>query len=74
MAKVWCAEITCKHNHDNVCKAKEINLSAGLVHTVHEGAMDIWKCCTYAESEESRQIREALEQFLKSKLGGGTGG
>lgn len=61
---VWCAEISCEYNHDNMCKAKEINLSSGLVHTVYDGKQNIWKCRNFSESEESRKIREMFEKFL----------
>lgn len=54
MTKVWCAETTCKHNKDNLCSAKKINLSAGQIHTVHEGCRQLWTCRTYEMSYEAK--------------------
>jgi len=65
MAKVWCAEITCKHNKNNLCKAKEINLSAGRVNTVYSGRMDVWKCRTFEESERFKQMSEVVKQMME---------
>lgn len=67
MTKVMCAEIECKHYSDKGCKAKEIKISAGHMHTVHEGFRHVWTCKTYEMSEESKQIHEELHEFFKTK-------
>ena len=67
MTKVMCAEIECKHYSDKGCKAEEINISAGHMHTVHEGFRHVWTCKTYEMSEESKQIHEQLHEFFKKK-------
>lgn len=67
MLKVMCAEIECKHYSEKGCKAKEINLSVGHKHTVHDGFIRVWTCKTYEMSEESKQIHEQLHDFFKTK-------
>ena len=62
MAKVWCATIECKHNKKNQCKAKEINISDGHIHTVHQGYKQIWLCGSCILSDPARE----LEQLLKN--------
>lgn len=65
MPKVWCAEITCKHNKKNLCKAREINLSVGNINTLHNGRMNAWKCRTFEESESFKEIAEAVKQMME---------
>ena len=65
MAKVWCAAIECANNKNNLCKAAEINLSDGHIHTVHQGYKQIWECKAYNMSERSKQLEDALKQYLK---------
>lgn len=60
MAKVWCATIECKYNKKNQCKAKEINISDGHIHTVHQGYKQIWVCRNFTISESAME----LEKFL----------
>ena len=70
MAKVWCASIECEHNKRNQCKAKEINLSDGHVHTVRQGYLKIWKCRSFEESEQSKKMMEALNKMGEKAHGG----
>ena len=60
MPKVWCAETECEHNKGNQCRAKEINLSAGRIHTVHEGFRQVWTCRTFQMKEEYKKMLETL--------------
>ena len=60
MAKVWCAAIECKHNKNNQCKAKEINLSEGHANTFFQGYLQFWKCRSYKESKETKEIKKLL--------------
>lgn len=60
MSKVWCAENECEHNKANQCRAREINLSAGRMHTVHEGFCQVWTCRTFKQDEETQKLFEAL--------------
>ncbi len=62
MAKVWCASIECKHNKNNQCKAKEINISDGHIHTVHQGYKQIWLCRSFAMSEIAMEMDKALKK------------
>ena len=62
MAKVWCATLECEYNKRNKCTAKEINLSDGHVHTVHQGYLQIWKCEAFAMSREAREMYEDLRK------------
>ena len=66
MPKVWCAAIECEHNKNNQCKAKEINLSNGNVHTVHQGFMHIWQCRAFEMSEQAKQFRKELDKYFGS--------
>ena len=68
MPKVWCAEITCKHNQDNLCKAKKVNLSAGQMHTVHEGIRQVWTCRMFEMSDEAKKLKEIVESFYKKEV------
>lgn len=65
MAKVWCAEIDCEHNKNNQCKAKEINLSAGYMHTVHEGFRQVWTCRTFQMDERDKEPYTAFNLFVE---------
>lgn len=56
MAKVWCAEIECEYNRENICRAKEINISAGHLHTKHQGFIHHWECRTFKMSEEAAEL------------------
>ena len=60
MAKVWCASIECKHNKNNQCIAKEINLSEGYANTFHQGYMQYWKCRSFKESKEAKEIKKLI--------------
>lgn len=65
MSKVICAAVECKYNKNSICKAKEINLSAGNIATVHEGRQDIWRCKMYELSEFSKKVIEFLKEHEK---------
>jgi hypothetical protein len=67
MPKVWCAAIECKHNKENQCTRKKINLSAGHTHTVLNGYMQYWECRMFNESSESAELRRKIESFLRSQ-------
>lgn len=62
MAKVWCATIECKYNKKNQCKAKEINISDGHIHTVHQGYKQIWLCRSFGMSESAKEIEQMLKK------------
>ena len=64
MAKVWCAAIECVNNKNNQCKAAEINLSDGHIHTVYQGFKQVWECRNYNISEESKQLQDKIKGFL----------
>ena len=65
MPKVWCAAIECENNKNNQCKAAEINLSEGHIHTVHQGFKQVWECKTYNMSKESKQIEDRIKEWLQ---------
>ena len=65
--KVWCAEILCEHNKNNQCKANEINLSAGNIHTVNEGCRQIWTCRAFAMRDDAKKLKVFIEEFYKSR-------
>ena len=67
MAKVWCAAIECKHNKGNQCRAKEINLSNGHIHTVHEGCKRVWGCRTFAESDEFKILYNSFNELMRGE-------
>lgn len=62
MPKVWCAEIECQHNKNNTCRRKEINFSAGHVHTIHQGFLHVWCCKNYELSEDTKKLMEELRK------------
>lgn len=65
MAKVWCAQIECEHNKGNRCRATEINLSVGNLHTIHQGFEQVWYCRSYQMSDEAKRQYDAVKQFLE---------
>ncbi len=69
MAKVWCAAIECKYNKNNQCRAKEINLSDGHVHTVNQGYMQYWKCQSFEESNEAKEIKKLIGGAMRKENG-----
>lgn len=66
MAKIYCAEIECKHNKNNTCRAKQINLSSANILTVFEGRRSVWVCRTFEESEEYKEIKTMMQEFFNS--------
>ena len=64
MPKVWCASIECKHNKNNQCKAKEINLAERNLHTVHEGFKRTWDCRCFAMDEETKRMFEKIKKHF----------
>lgn len=60
MAKVWCAAIECRHNKNNQCRSKEINLTEGHIHTVHQGFKQVWGCRTYETDPKLKEIFDAI--------------
>ena len=67
MTKIRCAENRCKYNKENICTAKEINLSANSIMTLWEGRREFNTCNTFEESEESKEMRKAIEKFFKKE-------
>lgn len=65
MPKVYCAAGMCKHNEENLCKAKEINLSEGHVHTVHQGYKQVWTCRMFEMSEDAKRMLEAIRKTME---------
>ena len=68
MAKVWCAAGMCKWNDDNRCRAKEINLSEGHLHTVHQGFKQVWTCRAFEMSENAKRLQAQFEEILREGL------
>lgn len=64
MAKVWCAETECEYCRENGCTAKEINISAGHIHTVHQGFRHHWECRTFKPSEDAKEMFEMLKAYF----------
>lgn len=64
MTKVWCASIECEHNKKNTCRAKEINLAVGRVHTTHNGVVDAWKCRTFEMSQIAKEMEEVVRALI----------
>ena len=64
MPKVWCSAIECENNKNNRCKAAEINLAEGYIHTVHQGFKKVWECKTYNMSKESKQLEDKIKEWL----------
>lgn len=65
MPKVWCAAIECTNNKNNQCKAAEINLSEGHIHTVYQGFKQMWECRSYNQSERSKKMEKLIDEWLK---------
>ena len=64
MAKVWCAAIECANNKNNKCKAAEIFLSEGHIHTVHQGCKQVWECRNYNMSNESKEFLAKIKEAM----------
>ena len=64
MPKVWCAETECEYYHENGCKAKEINISAGHIHTIHQGFAHHWECRTFKPSEDAKEMFKMLKTYF----------
>lgn len=64
MPKVYCAEIECEYYSEKGCKAKEINVSAGRIHTIHQGFARHWVCRTFKMSKEAEEISELLKPYF----------
>ena len=67
MPKVWCAAIECKHNKRNICREKEINLTAGYINTVYQGHKHTWGCRSFEEDEESKELRLTIERAMRGE-------
>lgn len=70
MAKVYCAEIMCRHNKDNLCCAKEINLSSGRKHTLYDGVCQVWTCRSFEMSAAANKLRGQLLAYFNSLADG----
>ena len=66
MAKVRCAETECEYCHDCECTAHEINISAGHIHTKHQGYIHHWECQTFKMSKEAEEIFGMLKAYFGS--------
>lgn len=64
MAKVWCAEIECQYNQDGQCRAKEINIAAGHIHSKYQGFIHHWECRTFRLSKESEELFSELKTYF----------
>lgn len=64
MAKVICAEPECEFYNKDGCTAEEVNLTAGRVHTMHQGYMRVWECRMFKQSEEARALFEMLKRYF----------
>ena len=63
MAKVYCANYSCKFaNDDGVCTQKKIALSFHSIQTVYDGRQEYSKCKMYEESEHAIEMRRFLEK------------
>ena len=62
---IKCADITCKYRSDKTgkCTAKNVELSSHNINTMYQGFQHYLKCKTYQECEESKKIREILENL-----------
>lgn len=61
MAKVICACGECKHNKNNICKAKEVKIRSWRINTVYHGIKRMEECLTHEKSEEFKQMERALQ-------------
>lgn len=65
MTKILCGQIDCKYsNVKNECECKNITLNYRNMATVNEGRVDMLICNQYEMSDEAKQIKKELEQFL----------
>ena len=68
MTKVYCAETECKYFDDCLCTADEINLTAGHIHSVHNGFMHHWECRMFEQSKEAKEMFEMLKSYFDKKM------
>lgn len=64
MTKVYCGCIKCKYNTKGICKAKEISLTHDSILTVYQGRREFNTCKTQEESEEYKEFRKKLEEYM----------
>ena len=62
--RVYCAEIECEHYSEDGCTAEEINLTAGHMHTVHEGFRHVWTCRMFEPSPIAKEIFDKLKKYF----------
>lgn len=70
MVKVICASVDCEYNLDNKCKAKEIKLNDGHIHTVHQGFKHIHECKTYTKSQYYKKLEQEFQDLIQREKGG----
>ena len=69
MAKVVCACAECKHNKNNICKAKEVKIRSWKINTVNYGMKRMEECLTYEMSEEFKELQKLLNTRTQQKEG-----
>lgn len=62
--RIVCAETECEYFSMDGCTAEEINLTAGHMHTVHEGYRHVWTCRTFRPSPEAKEIYDMLKSYI----------
>lgn len=62
--RIVCAETECEYFSVDGCTAEEINLTAGHMHTVHEGYRHVWTCRTFSPSPEAKEIFDMLKSYF----------
>ena len=67
MAKVICACAECKHNKNNICKAKEVKIRSWKINTVNYGMKRMEECLTYEISEEFKELQKLLNTRTPQK-------
>lgn len=64
LPKVVCAEVECAFYSEDGCTAKEINLTAGHMHTKWEGYRHVWTCRTFEPSPLVQNMFNQLKSYF----------
>ena len=62
--RIVCAETECEYFSMDGCTAEKITLTAGHMHTVHEGYRRVWTCRTFMPSPEAKEIFDMLKSYF----------
>lgn len=67
MPKIYCADLICKYNKNKKCSAKEVNLSASSIITLHNGRQEFNTCRTIEFSDEWIRLGQKIKNIINKE-------